>query len=103
MSVEEIKTLVELEKNGVKQVKEEKEKGQGRIAEAKRKASEIISAAEDQEYYESLLREWMKETYVKKKVIEEETEQKMARIREAVSGARTNEAVSLIVKRVLEE
>jgi len=103
MSIEEVKTLVRLEKDGEEQLREAKERAQSIVAEAKKKASEIISAAEDQEYYDSLLEEWMKETNFKKKRIEEETEKKIAQLREAAKGAPMNDAVSLIVKSVLGE
>ena len=103
MSIEEIKTLARLEKNGEEQLGEAKEKAESTIVEARKKASETISAAENQEYYDSLLREWMKETDAKKKLIEEETERKIGQIREAAKGAPMNDAISLIMKRVLGE
>jgi len=103
MSIEEIKTLVDLEKDGEQQLKEANEKADGIVAEAKKNASKIVSAAENQDYYDSLLTEWMKETEAKKKRIEEETEKRIAQIREAVKGTPMNDAISLIVKSVLGE
>jgi vacuolar-type H+-ATPase subunit H len=103
MSIEEIKTLVRLEKDGGQQLEEAKEKADSVLAEARKNASKIVSAAENQEYYDSMLTEWLKETDAKKKRIEEETEKKIAHAREAVKGSAMNSAISLIVKSVLGE
>jgi vacuolar-type H+-ATPase subunit H len=103
MSIEEIKTLVRLEKDGEGQLREAKERADSTIAEARKNASKIVLAAEDQEYYDSLLKEWMKETDAKKKLMEEETEKRIIQIREAVKGAPMNGAISQILKRVLGE
>jgi len=103
MSIEEIKTLVRLEKDGKEQLREAKERAESTIAEARKKASKIVSAAEDQEYYDSLLKELMKQTDAKKRLMEEETEKRIIQIRGTAKGAPMNDAISLIVKRVLGE
>jgi len=103
MSIEEIKTLVRLEKDGKEQLREAQERAESTIAEARKKASKIVSAAEDQEYYDSLLKELMKQTDAKKRLMEEETEKRIIQIRGAAKGAQMNDAISLIVKRVLGE
>jgi vacuolar-type H+-ATPase subunit H len=103
LSIEEIKTLVRLEKDAEKQLREAKERAESTIAEARKNASKKVSAAEDQEYYDSLLKECMKETDAKKRLMEEETEKRIIQIRKAAKGAPMKDAVSLIVKRVLGE
>lgn len=103
MSIEEIKTLVQEEKNGEEKLKKAREEAESLIAKAKGDASKIVSATENQEYYDDILKAKSKETDNKKRFMAEETEKKIKLIRETAQGTIMNNAVHLIVKQVLGE
>jgi len=103
LSIEEIKILVQEEKDGEEKIKKAKEEAENLTAKAKGDASKILSAVENQEYYDDILKAKSTETDNKKRLMTEETEKKIILIREAAQGTIMNKAVYLIVNQVLGE
>jgi vacuolar-type H+-ATPase subunit H len=103
LSIEEVRNLIRLEKEGDQKLEQAKEQADRIIAKAKENASKIVSTAGNQEYYDQLLKTWMKKTDTQKKAIEEQTEKRIKRLREAAQTSAMENAVSIIVKHVLGE
>ena len=102
MTMEDIKKLVEQEKDSEQRVKKAKEEAENIIRKSEEDAHRILDEVEDQKYYDDIFAAGLKEINGKKKLLEKETQKKIERIRE-IAKKNLENAVSLVIRHVLEE
>jgi vacuolar-type H+-ATPase subunit H len=102
MTMEDIKKLVEQEKDSEQRVKKAKEEAENIIRKSEEDAHRILDEVEDQKYYDDIFAAGLKEINEKKKLIEEETEKKIERIRK-IAEKNLEKTASLIIKHILQE
>ena len=100
--MEDIKKLVEKEKDSEQRVKKAKEEAENIIKKSEEDAHRILDEAEDQKYYDDIFAAGLKEINEKKKLIEEETEKKIERIRK-IAEKNLEKTASLIIRHILQE
>jgi vacuolar-type H+-ATPase subunit H len=101
MTIEEIKKLVEHEKDSEQNIRKAKEEAENMIKKTTEDAQRTLEQAEDQKYYDDIFAARLKEIDEKKKLLEKETGKKIERIRERAKK-NLEKTVSLIVKHILE-
>jgi vacuolar-type H+-ATPase subunit H len=102
MTMEDIKKLVEQEKDSEQNIKKAKEEAENILKKSEEDAQRILEMAEDQKCYDDIFAAGLKKINRKKKLLEKETEKKVERIRE-IAKKNLENAVSLIVRHILEE
>jgi vacuolar-type H+-ATPase subunit H len=102
MTIEDIKKLVEQEKDSEQKVKKAKEEAENIIKKSEEDAQRILDKAEEQKYYDDIFAAGLKEINEKKKLIEEETQEKIEQIRK-IAEKNLQKTASLITKHILEE
>jgi len=102
MTIEDIKKLVEQEKDCEQKIKNAKEEAENIIKKSKEDADKILKNAEDQKHYDDIFAAGLKEINEKKKLLEKETEKKIERIRKTAKK-NLEKTASLIIKQILEE
>lgn len=102
MSIEDIKKLVEQEKDSEEKIKKAKEEAENIIKKSQKDELRILEDAEDQKYYDDIFATGLKEINEKKRLLENETEKKVERIRK-IAKKNLEKTASLIIRHVLEE
>jgi vacuolar-type H+-ATPase subunit H len=102
MTIEDIKKLVEQEKNSEQKIRKAKEEAENIIEKSKEDAQKILENAEDQKHYDEIFVAGLKEINEKKKLLETETEKKIERVRK-IAKKNLEKTASLISRHVLEE
>jgi vacuolar-type H+-ATPase subunit H len=102
MTIEDIKKLVEQEKDSEQNIKEAKEEAENILKKSEEDAQRILEEAEDQKYYDNTFAAGLKEINRKKKLLEKETEKKIEQIRE-IAKKNLENTVLLITSHILEE
>jgi vacuolar-type H+-ATPase subunit H len=102
MTIEDVKKLVEQEKDSEQNIRKAKEEAENIIKKSKADAQRILDEAEDQKYYDDIFAAGLKEINEKKKLLEKETEKKIEQIRK-IAKKNLEKAVSLIVTHILGE
>jgi vacuolar-type H+-ATPase subunit H len=102
MTIEDIKKLVELEKDSEQNIRKAKEEAENIIKKSKEDAQRILDEAEDQKYYDDIFVAGLKEINEKKKLLEKETEKKIEQIRK-IAKKNLEKTASLIVTHILGE
>ena len=102
MDIEDVKDLVRLEKELEQLTSETRKEAQSIIDKAKEKAQRVLSAAQNQKYYDVIWESKRKEIENKKRILENETEQKIKRIRD-IAGINLEETLKFILKSLLGE
>ena len=102
MAVEDIKKLLEQEKDSEQKIKKAKEEAENVIRKSKEEAQRILEEAEDQKYYDDIFAARLKEINEKQKLLEKETEKEIERIRK-MAKENLEKTVSLIIRHLLEE
>jgi len=102
MTIEDVKKLVEQEKDSEQDIKKAKEEAENILKKSEEDAQRILEEAEDQKYYDDIFAAGLKEINRKKKLLEKETEKKIERIRE-IAKKNLENTVRLITRHILEE
>jgi vacuolar-type H+-ATPase subunit H len=101
VSVEDIRDLLEQEKESEKELREAKEKAERILKEAKAEAKRISEQADDDRYYEALIQATVKKASERKATMEQEFENTLEKLQQTAS-MNMDKAVAFIVKQVLE-
>ncbi len=102
LSIESVKSLVQIEREAESAIKEAKEKAAKIIEEAKMQAKQIAQQAEAGRYYEEFLDMEMKKIERKKREAKKESDRALEELEEK-AGRNMDAAVSLVLKLVLGE
>jgi vacuolar-type H+-ATPase subunit H len=102
MTIEDIKRLVEQEKDSELNIKKAREEAENILKKSEEDAQRILEQSEDQKQYDDVFAAGLKEINGKKRLLEKETEKKIERIRE-IAKKNLEKSVSLIVVHILEE
>ena len=102
MSIEDIKKLVEQEKDSEQKIKKAKEEAEKLIKKSQSDMQRVLADAEDQKYYNDIFAAGLKEIDEKKNLLKSETEKKIERIRKTAEK-NLEKTASLVVRRILEE
>jgi len=102
MTIEDVKKLVEQEKDSEQNIRRAEEEAENILKKSEEDAQRILEKAEDQKYYNDIFVAGLKEINGKKKLLEKETQKKIERIRE-IAKKNLENAVSLIIRHILEE
>lgn len=102
MTIEDIKRLVEQEKDSEQNIKNAKEEAENTLKKTGEDAQRILEQAEDQKQYDDVFAAGLKEINGRKRLLEKETEKKIERIRE-IAEKNLDKTVSLIIRHILEE
>jgi vacuolar-type H+-ATPase subunit H len=102
MAVEDIKKLVEQEKESEQKIKKAKEEAEVVIKKSKVDARKILEEAEDQKHYDDILAAGLEQINEKEKLLEKETAKEIERIQK-IAKENLEKTVSLIIRHLLEE
>jgi vacuolar-type H+-ATPase subunit H len=102
MAIEDIRKLVEREKDSEEKIRKAKEEADGIIKKSKEDALKILQSAEDEKYYDGIFAAGSREINDKKKLTTKEAEEKIERIRK-IAEKNLEKTISLIVRHILEE
>ncbi len=102
MSIEDLKVLVQQEKESEEKLKKAMEEANSIVKKAREDADRILENAENPKQYDDVFQAGLTEINEKKKLLEKETEKKIERIR-AKAKKNMEKATALIVKRILKE
>jgi vacuolar-type H+-ATPase subunit H len=102
MTIEDVKRLVEQEKDSEQNIKKAKEESENILKKSQEDAQRILEQAEDQKHYDDIFATGLKEINGKKRLLEKETEKKIERIRE-IAKKNLEKTASLIIRHILEE
>ena len=102
MTIEDIKRLVEQEKDSELNIKKAREEAENILKKSEEDAQRILEQSEDQKQYDDVFAAGLKEINGKKRLLEKETEKKIERIRE-IAKKNLEKSMSLIVMHILEE